>query len=91
MSDLASRVTEPNEKKEDTVAAADVPATDATAGGQADGTVEELGGSGLQEPEWDVEISLSELQQNEATPFHSAQQWDDLGLYENPFEYHRSS
>jgi ATP-dependent RNA helicase DDX19/DBP5 len=39
-----------------------------------------LGGSGLQEPEWDVEVSLSELQNNEATPFHSATTWQDLGL-----------
>ena len=35
----------------------------------------------FQEPEWDVEISLSELQNNEATPFHSATTWQDLGLY----------
>lgn len=60
-----------------TTAAADSTVEDA----QLDGTVEGLGGSGLQEPEWDVEVSLSELQNNEATPFHSATTWQELGLY----------
>lgn len=59
-----------------TPAAEAAPAADA----QIDGTVEELGGSGLQEPDWDVEVSLSDLQNNEATPFHSATTWDDLNL-----------
>ncbi|KAH6609521.1 atp-dependent rna helicase dbp5 [Trichoderma cornu-damae] len=56
---------------------------DAAPEGQVDGAIEELGGSGLQEPEWDVEVSLSDLQNNEATPFHSATQWQDMGLSED--------
>ncbi|RKL12624.1 ATP-dependent RNA helicase DBP5 [Fusarium oxysporum] len=81
MADLASRITKPDE------AAADPPADSAPAStgelGQADGNIEDLGGSGLHEPEWDVEVSLSELQNNEATPFHSATTWQDLGLRED--------
>lgn len=56
--------------------AAEKPVTEA----QADSAPEALGGSGLQEPEWDVEVSLSDLQNNQATPFGSATTWQDLGL-----------
>lgn len=91
MSDLASRITKPDEAAKkvdwaDSVEAdennqkAEAEAAGAAAEAQVDGAVEELGGSGLQEPEWDVEVSLSELQANEATPFHSATQWQDMGL-----------
>ncbi|KAH7011565.1 ATP-dependent RNA helicase DBP5 [Ilyonectria destructans] len=87
MADLASRITDPKEGAADPPAAppaappAEEVAEDA-APAQVDGAVEELGGSGLQEPEWDVEVSLSELQNNEATPFHSATTWQDLNLPE---------
>lgn len=84
MADLASRITNPNEPAADAPAEAAPAAAAATTtdeAGQTDGTVEQLGGSGLQEPEWDVEVSLSELQDNEATPFHSATTWQDLGLF----------
>lgn len=94
MSDLASRITDPKEGAAETPAetpasaptdaapadAAPADAEPAPADAQVDGNVEQLGGSGLNEPEWDVEVSLSELQNNEATPFHSATSWDDLGL-----------
>lgn len=76
MSDLASRITKPDDKPADAAPAAAEPA----AAGKADGAVEETGASGLQEPEWDVEVSLSDLQNNQATPFHSATTWQDLGL-----------
>lgn len=79
MSDLASRITKPDEaapaEKQPEVEA-EAPVAEA----QNDGAIEELGGSGLQEPEWDVEVSLSDLQNNEATPFHSATRWEDMGL-----------
>jgi ATP-dependent RNA helicase DDX19/DBP5 len=81
MSDLASRITKPDEAVEVQVHVEPPPEADAAAlEGQVDGAVEELGGSGLQEPDWDVEVSLSDLQNNEATPFHSAAQWEDMGL-----------
>lgn len=83
MADLASRITKPDEGAPDAPvenASAENVTTETGDIGQADGNVEDLGGSGLQEPEWDVEVSLSELQSNEATPFHSATTWQDLGL-----------
>lgn len=82
MADLASRITKPEEGATETPAKTPVENAPAASGelGQVDGNVEDLGGSGLQEPEWDVEVSLSELQNNEATPFHSATTWQDLGL-----------
>ncbi len=85
MADLASRITKPDDKPADkpadaTPAAGTEAAAATTADAQADGAPEALGGSGLQEPEWDVEVSLSDLQNNEATPFHSATTWQDLGL-----------
>lgn len=90
MSDLASRITKPDEAAKTTDWAESVeaeenkqqqPEADAGAAeAQVDGAVEELGGSGLHEPDWDVEVSLSDLQANEATPFHSATQWQDMGL-----------
>ena len=88
MSDLASRITNPNEgATEKSAEPTEAKAADETpvqkpedGSAQVDGTVESLGGSGLQEPEWDVEVSLSDLQNNEATPFHSATTWQDLGL-----------
>lgn len=58
-------------------ATSDSSVTDA----QAKGGDDAVDGPGLHEPEWDVEVSLSELQNNEATPFHSATTWQDLGLY----------
>ncbi|PHH71115.1 hypothetical protein CDD80_5501 [Ophiocordyceps camponoti-rufipedis] len=66
--------------------ASDEPVAEATAespgleDAQLDGVAG--GATGLNEPEWDVEISLSELQENEATPFHSATTWQELGLAE---------
>lgn len=89
MSDLASRITKPDKAAKTTDWAESVEAEEtkqqpeADAGApevQVDGAVEELGGSGLHEPDWDVEVSLSDLQANEATPFHSATQWQDMGL-----------
>lgn len=82
MSDLADRVTNPPaaEKVEAPAEAAPAEAPAAVADDQVDGTVEAEGGSGLQEPDYEVEVALSDLQNNEATPFHSAATWEDLGL-----------
>lgn len=86
MSDLADRVTEPPAADE---AAAPAEAKDTTpqpaavGEDQIDGTVETEGGSGLQEPDYEVEVALSDLQNNEATPFHSATTWEGIGLSES--------
>lgn len=85
MSDLASRITDPKEM--DSEGQAKKKAKDIADAKQMDSSpavanaVVAQDGPGLQEPEWDVEVSLSELQNNEATPFHSATTWQDLGLY----------
>jgi ATP-dependent RNA helicase DDX19/DBP5 len=91
MSDLASRITKPNGDAPDATPAAEpapaaAPATDDAKAeeptletAQVDGSAE-IEASGLNEPDFDVEISLSDLQNNEATPFHSATAWQDLGL-----------
>ncbi|KAK0387176.1 hypothetical protein NLU13_5489 [Sarocladium strictum] len=73
MADLASRITNPNEG----APPADAP-TDSSAA--ADAPIDDAKETGLTEVEFDVEVSLSDLQANEATPFHSATQWSDLGL-----------
>ncbi|RDA85807.1 hypothetical protein CP532_5774 [Ophiocordyceps camponoti-leonardi (nom. inval.)] len=75
-------------KETTTNTTADMAATDAATdaagveNAQVDGTLEGLGGSGLQEPEFEVEISLSELQKDANTPFYSATTWQELGLSE---------
>lgn len=85
MADLASRITNPDGEAADAKPEAqpDAQRTDASSTvpeAQNDSTVESLGGSGLQEPDYEVEVSLSALQDNEATPFHSATTWKGLGL-----------
>ena len=83
MADLASRITKPDGQPADaqTDAAPAAPAEPSTvADAQNDGTAQDLGGPGLHEPDYEVEVSLSDLQDNEATPFHSATSWQDLGL-----------
>ncbi|KAF4121075.1 ATP-dependent RNA helicase DDX19/DBP5 [Geosmithia morbida] len=83
MADLASRITKPDGEPADTTTAAAPAAAPAPADDQqTDGAVEQLGGSGLQEPDYEVEVSLSALQDNAATPFYSASSWQDLGLSE---------
>ena len=45
-------------------------------GGQVDGATEFLGGSGINEPEFDVEVKLID----ETNPLYSISQFEDLGL-----------
>lgn len=79
MADLASRITNPNEGDAPT----DVTPADTPNAGGGDEQIDDNKETGLTEVEFDVEVSLSDLQANEATPFHSATQWSDLGLYED--------
>jgi hypothetical protein len=46
-----------------------------------DGASEPLGGSNLQEPEYDVEVKLSDLQADPNNPLFSVKSFEDLGLY----------
>ena len=74
MADLASRITKPDPEAKPAEAGA------STEDAQVDGNVEHLGGSGLVEPEYEVEVKLSELQQDSSTPFYSVQTFSDLHL-----------
>ena len=69
MADLASRVTKPED-----AAPAAPEATDDSNGAPG------AGGPGLWEPEAKVQVSLTDLQSDESTPFHSATTFKDLNL-----------
>ena len=47
---------------------------------QTDGAGEEMGGSNLQEPEYDVEVKLSDIQADPNNPLYSIKSFDELGL-----------
>ena len=51
---------------------------------QTDGAGEPLGGSGLQEPEYDVDVKLSDMQMDPNNPLYSVKSFEDLGLYVTP-------
>ncbi|KAL4932986.1 ATP-dependent RNA helicase DBP5 [Aspergillus undulatus] len=65
---LADRVSKPADTE---------PATD---DGQTDGAVANQGGSDLQEPEYTVEVKLSDLQADPNNPLFSVKNFEDLGL-----------
>jgi ATP-dependent RNA helicase DDX19/DBP5 len=48
---------------------------------QSDGATEPQNGSTLQEPEWDVEVKLADLQTDPNNPLFSIKKFEDLGLY----------
>ncbi|KFG81256.1 putative ATP dependent RNA helicase (Dbp5) [Metarhizium anisopliae] len=80
MSDLASRITKPDEPAVD-APKDDAPKDDAAASNaQVDGASAALGGSALYEADGDVEVTISGAD-NDA-PIYSAATWDDLGLSE---------
>jgi ATP-dependent RNA helicase DDX19/DBP5 len=68
MADLASRITKPTDGESSAAEA------------QMDGAVETLGGSGLVEPEYEVQVKLSELQEDSSTPFYSAKTFEEMNL-----------
>lgn len=53
-------------------------------GGQTDGAPEALGGSLLHEPEYDVDVKLSDLQADPNNPLYSVKAFEDLGLWVDP-------
>lgn len=71
MADLASRVTQP--AADDAPPAANPETNDADAGTSA-------GGPGLWDSEANVQVSLTDLQSDESTPFYSAKTFEDLKL-----------
>lgn len=52
---------------------------------QNDGASEIRNGSNLQEPEYNVEVKLSDLQDDPNNPLFSVKNFADLGLYVNTF------
>lgn len=51
---------------------------------QTDGAAEDLGGSHLQEPEYDVEVKLSDIQADPNNPLYSIKSFNELGLLVPP-------
>lgn len=47
---------------------------------QVDGNAESLGGSSLQEGEYEVEVKLSDLQGDSSSPLYSVQSFEQLGM-----------
>lgn len=74
MSDLASRITSPEASAAPNQDMGDVQTA------QNDGAGMVGGGSGLQEVNYDVEVSLNELQRDSSNPLGSAQSFEELGL-----------
>ncbi|KAL4903881.1 ATP-dependent RNA helicase dbp5 [Aspergillus multicolor] len=66
---LADRISNPTETTE--------PVAD---NGQTDGATPNQGGSDLAEPEYDVEVKLSDLQADPNNPLFSVKKFEDLGL-----------
>ena len=58
----------------------DKPAESAT-NAQMDGATEPFGGSQLQEPDYTVEVKLSDMQADPDNPLYSVTSFDQLGLY----------
>ncbi|GFF33078.1 ATP-dependent RNA helicase dbp5 [Aspergillus udagawae] len=69
---LADRITKSDEPN--------TSETPATPGDQTDGAPAELGGSDLHEPEYNVEVKLSDLQADPNNPLYSVKKFEDLGL-----------
>ena len=95
MADLASRITTAPVKDAPATdapadAPADPPSTDwaddkpdepaSVDAAQVDGAVPQHGGSGLEEPEYEVEVTLNELQTDSTTPFYGGTTWEGMGL-----------
>ncbi|CAI0653222.1 unnamed protein product [Colletotrichum noveboracense] len=91
MADLASRITEPPaDAPADAPAEAAAPAESKPAEGQLDGTVEALGGSGLIENTYDVDVKLGDLQSDQNSTLYSAKTFADMGLLlQSPEPIHR--
>lgn len=72
----------PAETNLDSKVAEDVPKEDApkTATDQTDGAGEPFGGSGLHEPEYNVQVKLADMQADPNNPLFSATTFEQLGL-----------
>jgi ATP-dependent RNA helicase DDX19/DBP5 len=75
---LASRITRdpPSESTQQTESDANV----GVGNSQADGAPTSLGGRGLREPEYDVEIKLADMQADPNNPLYSVKSFQELNL-----------
>ena len=48
---------------------------------QVDGATVPLGGSTLHEPQYDVEVKLSDIQKDASSPLYSISSFEELGMY----------
>ncbi|CEJ56584.1 ATP-dependent RNA helicase dbp5 [Penicillium brasilianum] len=72
---LADRITKPDEASEPATTTTDTPTKSSD-----DGAGTALQGSALQEPEYQVEVKLSDLQADPNNPLYSVKSFEDLGL-----------
>jgi ATP-dependent RNA helicase DDX19/DBP5 len=91
---LADRITKPEEKTSwadevaspvnenppTTISNGKEPEQPTVDNAQVDGATEPFGGSDLQEPEFDVEIKLADMQANPNNPLYSVTTFEQLGL-----------
>ncbi len=59
---------------------AEKPESESLADAQVDGTVEPLGGSGLHDAQYEVEVKLSDLQGDVNSPLFSVSSFEELGM-----------
>lgn len=82
---LADRMTFPSDSK-DEPSTSKAPDSTSTAenggveGAQTDGAPADLNGSSLREPEFDVEVKLSDIQADPNNPLYSAKTFEELSL-----------
>jgi ATP-dependent RNA helicase DDX19/DBP5 len=79
---LASRISRDAPPADTPAAESEAPAAapEVEGDGQADGAAEEIGGSKLEEPEYDVEVKLHNLQEDPKNPLFSIKTFEELGL-----------
>lgn len=81
MSDLASRITKPDgEAPPEAATETPVVEGEAPASGDANDQIDDSNGTGLFESKFDVEVKLSELQNDQESPLYSVTTFDQLGL-----------
>lgn len=82
---LASRITRDEAPAAAPTETTTAPTTDdsksAVAEAQNDGAPKELNGSGLEEPEYDVEVKLIDIQGDPNSPLYSIKSFEELNLY----------
>ncbi|KAI0134637.1 P-loop containing nucleoside triphosphate hydrolase protein [Xylariales sp. AK1849] len=80
MADLASRITKPDEATPEVSQETPAQDTSSLEAAQTDGAGQIASGSGLQEVNYDVEVSLNELQRDTDHPLGSVSSFTELGL-----------